>query len=131
MADLNPGNRPLSPFMIGQVYRVQITSLMSILHRATGVGLAVTAVLVVFWFLALGQGDKYFAVVDGILTSWIGGLVLLLSLVAFWYHFCNGVRHLFWDAGYGFDLTVMRKSGIAVGVATGVLTLLTLLTLAF
>ena len=113
--------------MIGQVYRPQISSILSILHRATGVGLTLSAILVVWWVLALGAGPESFAFVDGLLTSWIGGFILICSLVAFWYHFCNGVRHLFWDAGYGFELPTMHKSGKAVVAATGVLTVLTLI----
>jgi succinate dehydrogenase / fumarate reductase, cytochrome b subunit len=127
MADVKHGNRPLSPFMLGQVYRPQITSVLSILHRITGIGLALGAVLIVWWLLAAGTGPDYFAFVDGVLTSWIGGLVLILSLVAFWFHFCNGVRHLFWDAGYGFELDTVRKSGLAVIAATGILSVITLI----
>lgn len=127
MADVNRGNRPLSPFMLGQVYRFQITSVMSLLHRVTGVGISFGAVLGVWWFLAAASGPGYFAVVDGLLTSWIGGLVMLGMLVALWYHFCNGVRHLVWDAGYGFDLASVDRSGMIALVATGVLTILTLI----
>lgn len=127
MADVNRGNRPLSPFMLGEIYRPQITSVLSIIHRITGVGLTLAAVLVVWWLLAAGSSPGYFAFVDGILTSWIGGLILLLSLIAFWFHFCNGIRHLVWDAGYGFELDMVRKTGIGVLVATGVLTVITLI----
>lgn len=127
MADANPPNRPLSPFMIGPYYRPQITSVLSILHRITGVGLTLGAVLVVWWLFALGSGPERFAFVDGLLTSWIGGFVLICSLAAFWFHFCNGIRHLFWDAGYGFEITTAHKSGKAVVAATVVLTLLSLI----
>ena len=58
-----------------------------------------------------------FAFVDGLLTSWIGGLVLIVSLAALWYHFFNGIRHLVWDTGAGFDLDQLQKSGLAVIVA--------------
>ena len=118
-------NRPLSPHI--QVYRPQITSVLSILHRITGVGMTLAAVLIVWWFLAAATSAEYFATVDGIITSWIGGLILIGSLVAFWFHFCNGVRHLFWDAGYGFDLDMVDKSGKTVIVATAVLSVITLL----
>lgn len=127
MADVNRGNRPLSPFMIGEIYRPQITSVLSIVHRITGVCMTLAAVLVVWWLLAAGSSPGHFAVVDGILTSWIGGLILLLSMVAFWFHFCNGIRHLFWDAGYGFELDTVRKSGLAVLAATAVLSVITLI----
>jgi succinate dehydrogenase / fumarate reductase cytochrome b subunit len=125
MADVNRGNRPLSPHVT--IYRWPITAIMSILHRATGVGLAVGAVLGVWWFLAAATDPEYFALVDGLLTSWIGGLILVLSLAALWYHFCNGIRHLFWDAGYGFDVAALQKIGIAVAAGAVALTLITLI----
>ncbi len=127
MADVNRGNRPLSPFMLGQYYRLQLNSAMSLLHRITGISLVLAAVLVVWWFLAAGSTPEHFAFVDGILNSWIGGLVLILSLAAFWYHVFNGIRHLFWDAGYGFDLGILHKSGIAVFAGAGVMTVITLI----
>jgi succinate dehydrogenase / fumarate reductase cytochrome b subunit len=126
MADMNRGRRPLSPFMLGSAYRFQITSVMSILHRITGVGLALGAALGVWWFLAAASSPEYFAFVDGLLTSWLGGLVMIGLLVALWYHFCNGIRHLTWDAGYGFDPEVVTKTGVATVVATAALTLITL-----
>ena len=74
----------------------------------------------VWWFLAAAAGPQAFADADGLITSWLGGLVLILSLVAFWYHFFNGIRHLAWDAGFGFDLPQTYASGWAVVVATAV-----------
>ncbi len=125
MADVNRGNRPLSPHLT--IYRLPLAARMSIVHRITGVGLALTTVLVVWWFLAAASGRDYFETVDGLLTSWIGGLILIASLAALWYHFCTGVRHLWWDAGKGFEIDQVNKSSIAVLVAAGVLTLLTLI----
>jgi succinate dehydrogenase / fumarate reductase, cytochrome b subunit len=125
MADVNRGNRPLSPHL--QIYRPQLNSAMSIFHRITGIGLAVTAILVVWWFLAAASSRAYFERIDGLLTSWIGGLILLVSLAALWYHFCNGIRHLWWDAGKGFEIDQIHKSGLAVLAASGVLTVLTLI----
>jgi succinate dehydrogenase / fumarate reductase, cytochrome b subunit len=125
MADVNRGRRPLSPHLT--IYRPQITSVMSILHRATGVGMTLGAILVVWWFIAAATDAEYFATVDGLLTSWIGLLVLFFSLIAFWYHFCNGIRHLMWDTGYGLEVDAVVKSGyVAIG-ATAVLTILTLI----
>ena len=126
MADVNRGNRPLSPFMIGPIYRPQINSVMSICHRITGLGLALTGVLVVWWFMAAATGPGYFTFVDGLLTSWIGTLVMVVSLAALWYHFFAGIRHLVWDAGEGLEKSQIRPSGIAVLVGAGVMTLLTL-----
>ena len=126
MADVNRGNRPLSPFMIGPIYRPQINSIMSICHRITGLGLALTGMLVVWWFMAAATGPGYFTFVDGLLTSWIGTLVMFVSLAALWYHFFAGIRHLVWDAGEGLEKSQIRPSGIAVLVGAGVMTLLTL-----
>ncbi len=122
MADVNRGNRPLSPHL--QVYKPQITSMMSILHRATGVGMLVGAIAIVWWLLAAATGPDYFAFVDGVLTSWIGTLVMLGCAWALCYHLANGIRHLIWDMGLGFELEMVTKTGIAAAGASIVLTLL-------
>ncbi|MEL6477672.1 MAG: succinate dehydrogenase, cytochrome b556 subunit [Pseudomonadota bacterium] len=121
MADVNRGNRPLSPHL--QVYRPQITSVLSILHRATGAGLLIGAIGVVWWLLAAATSAEYFAYVDGVLTSWIGTLVMLGSAWALCYHLANGIRHLIWDMGLGFELDQVTKSGFAAVGASVVLTL--------
>jgi succinate dehydrogenase / fumarate reductase, cytochrome b subunit len=123
MADVNRGNRPLSPHL--SVYKPEWTMVLSITHRITGVGLTLGAALVSWWFLAAATSAEYFAVVDGLMTSWIGNLVLIGSAFALWYHAANGVRHLVWDAGYGLDLKDAEKSGKMVVVAAAVLTVLT------
>ncbi len=122
MADVNRGNRPLSPHL--QIYRPQISSVLSILHRMTGVGMALGAVLVVWWLLAAATGPEYFAIVDGLLTSWIGHLVLLGVTWALAYHLLTGIRHLFWDMGYGYELETVDKTGWAVVIGSAVLTVL-------
>ena len=125
MADVNRGNRPLSPHL--SIYRNHLTMMMSIMHRVTGCGLALGGMLVVWWFMAAARGPEYFAMVDGLLTSWVGGLILILSLAALWFHFFNGIRHLTWDAGAGFELDQAHKSGIAVLAAAAVMTVITLI----
>lgn len=125
MADVNRRDRPLSPHLT--IYRPQITMVMSIMHRITGAGMALGAVLVVWWFIAAASDPRHFAAVDGLLTSWLGLLVLVASLIAFWYHFCNGIRHLVWDTGAGFELETVTRSGYAALAGTAVLTLVTLL----
>jgi succinate dehydrogenase / fumarate reductase cytochrome b subunit len=125
MADVNRGNRPLSPHL--EIYKPEWTMVLSITHRITGVGLALGALLVSWWLLAAATSAEYFAYVDGLLTSTLGSLVLLGSLFALWYHFCNGVRHLLWDIGWGLDLKTAEKTGKLVVVAAGGLTMLTLL----
>ena len=118
-----PAPRPLSPHL--QVYRPQLTSVLSILHRATGVALAVGTLLLVWWLIAAATGPEAFGVVQTVLASWIGRLLLLGWTVALFYHLCNGIRHLFWDAGYGFELRTTYVSGWLVIVATIVLTAVT------
>ena len=127
MADVYQGNRPLSPFMIGQYYRPQMTSMSSIFIRVTGIAMIAAAVLIVWWFLAAATSPAYFAVVNGFLTSWFGDLVLFLSLLAFWYHALGGLRHLYWDNGGNMDVELAEKLGWGMIGGSGVLTLLTVL----
>lgn len=123
MADVNRGRRPLSPHLT--VYRQKFTGGTSIAHRITGVALNLGALLVVWWLLAASGESDYFALVDGLLTSWIGGLVLILLAAALSYHFMNGLRHLWWDTGHGFDMDLVRAS--AVGVIAGAVALTVLI----
>ncbi|MBE9555961.1 MAG: succinate dehydrogenase, cytochrome b556 subunit [Proteobacteria bacterium] len=105
-------SRPLSPHL--QVYRLQWTMLLSITHRITGVGLAMGGVLLVWWLMALASGPEYFAFVQALLASTIGRLMLLGWTWAMFYHLCNGIRHLCWDAGWGFELDTARNTGLFV-----------------
>ena len=123
MADVNRGNRPLSPHL--QVYRPQLTSITSILTRITGIALLAGAVLVVWWFLAAASGPEYFAFADGVITSWIGDLVMFGSVWALWYHTLAGLRHLIWDNGYFLDVESSDKMSWIVIGGSVVLTLLT------
>lgn len=112
----NTGGRPLSPHL--QVYRPQLTSVLSILHRMTGVALAVGTLLLVWWLIAAASGAEAFSTVQGVIGSWIGRLLLFGWSFALFYHLANGIRHLFWDAGRGFDLPIVHASGwIVVGVS--------------
>src|SRR6201996_6525319 len=117
--------RPLSPFMFPTWYRFQITSVLSILHRLTGIGLAVGSVLLAWWLISVATRGELFEATHTFLVSPIGMLLLFLWSVAFFYHLCNGIRHLVWDAGLGFALKKARLSGYAVLTATVVLTALT------
>jgi succinate dehydrogenase / fumarate reductase cytochrome b subunit len=121
-------DRPLSPHL--QIFRWYFTMALSIAHRATGIALAAGLVLLCWWLLALAQGPEAFAVVQGVIDSWFGVLVLLLYTLALFYHMGNGVRHLVWDFGYGFDVDVARRSGVAVLVFTGAMTVLVWLVIA-
>ena len=112
MADVNRGNRPLSPHLT--VYRQRWTGGPSIAHRISGVALTLGGVLVVWWFLAAASEPDYFHLVDGLMTSWIGGLVLIGLGAALSYHFLNGIRHLWWDSGNGFDLREVKLGATIV-----------------
>jgi len=122
MADANRGNRPLSPHLT--IYRPQLSSVLSIFQRITGVGMIVGAVLLVWWLLAAAVNAEYFEVVDGLLTSWFGLLVLLGLTWALSYHLLNGLRFLFWDAGYGFELAQVDFTARATLIGSVVLTAL-------
>ncbi|MEL6235996.1 MAG: succinate dehydrogenase, cytochrome b556 subunit [Pseudomonadota bacterium] len=125
MADVNRGNRPLSPHLT--IYRPQITSISSILTRITGNALLVAALLIVWWLLAAATGPEYFAIADAVLTSVLGDIVLSLSVLGFWYHFLAGLRHLYWDSGRGLDLATAELMGKGAMIGSVVLTALTLI----
>lgn len=119
--DMDARKRPLSPHL--QIYRWQITNSLSILHRMTGVALSVGTLLLLYWLAAAATGPAAFATAQAVVGSWIGRLLLFGWSIALFYHLCNGLRHLAWDAGYGFSLPSVTKSGMAVLGATAVLTL--------
>ena len=115
-------SRPLAPHV--GIYRWQLTSVLSILHRVSGMVLGVGTLLLTWWLIAAVEGPEAFARMQGIMSSWLGRLVLLAFSLALFYHLCNGIRHLFWDFGYGFELRTVYRSGRTVVAATVVLTLL-------
>jgi succinate dehydrogenase / fumarate reductase cytochrome b subunit len=114
--------RPLSPFMIGPYYRPQLTSMLSITHRATGVFLSLGSVLLAGWLMAAASGPEAYACAQRLINAWYGQLLLLGWSYALFYHLCNGIRHLFWDAGYGFELKTVYRSGWLVVGASVLLT---------
>ncbi len=97
--------------------------LLSITHRITGVGLAAGSILLVWWLTALAIGPEYFATAQSIMGSWIGRLLLLGWSWALFFHFCNGIRHLCWDAGWGYEIDTARKTGLSVVAGSILLTL--------
>ena len=101
--------QPLSPHL--QVYKPQLTSMMSIMHRGTGVFLAVAAVFVVYWVYALAQGPESFGQAQQIVNSIWGKLVLLGVVFCTFYHLANGIRHLMWDTGHGLELKPAYQTG--------------------
>ena len=125
MADVNRGNRPLSPFMLGQYYRPQLNSVTSILTRISGNAMIVAAILIAWWLLAAGSGPEYFAVADFVITSFIGDVIMFFSVLGLWYHSLAGIRHLLWDNGYCLDVETADKLGWVIIGGAIVLTLLT------
>ncbi len=123
MADVNRGNRPLSPHL--QVYRMQMTAISSIFIRITGNALLVGTLLIVWWLLAAATSPGYFALADAVLTSWFGKLVMLGSIWALWYHSLGGLRHLYFDSGRGLDVPTAEKLGWGMFIGSAVLTVLT------
>ncbi|MCZ6524499.1 MAG: succinate dehydrogenase, cytochrome b556 subunit [Alphaproteobacteria bacterium] len=114
--------RPLSPHL--QIYRWQLTSVMSMLHRISGVTLVGGTLLLTWWLVAAVEGPEEFEVVQGVIGSWYGQAVLLGFTLALFYHLCNGIRHLVWDLGLGLELDSVYRSGRAVIIATVLLTVL-------
>lgn len=120
-AQPSPAARPLSPHI--QIYKPQLTSVLSILHRITGVALALGTVLLVWWLAAAAAGPRDYRAMQEFMGSDLGLLLLLGWSAALFFHLANGIRHLFWDAGLGFDLNTVYQSGWSVVAVTVVLTL--------
>lgn len=115
--------RPLSPHL--QVYRPQITSVLSITHRLTGIGLAVGALFLTYWLSSAGYGPETFERAQAVMGSWFGRLVLFGFTFSLYFHLANGIRHLAWDAGWGFELPTLRLSGWLVVVFSAAATVAT------
>jgi succinate dehydrogenase / fumarate reductase cytochrome b subunit len=123
MADVNRGNRPLSPHLT--IYRPQMTSMTSIFVRITGNALIAGTLLSVWWLLAASTSPEYFAMADAVMTSWFGQLVMLGSIWAIWYHTLGGIRHLIWDYAIGLDIPTAYKLGWVLIIGSFALTVIT------
>lgn len=115
--------RPLSPHL--QVYRLPLTAVLSITHRLTGLVNVLGAVLLVFTLFAVAAGPEAYAAAHAVIDSWFGRIVLFGFTLALYFHLCNGVRHLFWDMGYGFELETVDKTAVSALICALVLTLVT------
>ncbi|MGB0217795.1 MAG: succinate dehydrogenase, cytochrome b556 subunit [Sinimarinibacterium flocculans] len=115
-------SRPLSPFMLGPYYRFQWTSVLSFGHRITGIGLSLGTALLAIWLIALAGGAQWYAAVATHVQAWYGQVLLFAWTWALMYHLGNGIRHLFWDIGRGFELKTAERSGYFVVVASLLLT---------
>jgi len=119
---MEKSQRPLSPHL--QIYRPQLTSVLSITHRITGMALVIGTLVLVYWLLAAASGPEAYASAQALLGSWLGRVVMLGFSYALFFHLCNGIRHLFWDVGLGFELKTAYASGnavIAVSIALTVI----------
>lgn len=125
MADVNRGNRPLSPHL--QVYKLPLAAITSIMTRITGHALVAGIVLLVWWLAAAVTSESAFACADWVLRSWIGFIIMTGAMWSLWYHLLAGIRHLGYDAGYGMGIECSRKSSMALIVGSVVLALLTLI----
>jgi len=114
-------DRPLSPHL--QIYEWQLTWILSILHRIAGVALALGTLLLLWWLIAAAAGPGPFAAAQDFMGSWLGRLLLFGWTAAFFFHLANGIRHLAWDAGFGFELPAAYRSGWAVVALTALSTL--------
>jgi succinate dehydrogenase / fumarate reductase, cytochrome b subunit len=114
------GKRPLSPHI--SIYRWQITMVLSITHRATGIGLVAGALLFAYWLSSAAYSPQAFADAQAVMGSWFGQLVLLGLTASLWFHLANGIRHLAWDAAWGFEMDKVRATGWLVIIAAVVLT---------
>ena len=118
---MNSAPRPISPHL--QIYKPQLTSVLSISHRLTGLVLSVGTLFLVWWLAAAAYGEAEFAAAQSFWGSWLGLLLLFGWSFSLFFHLCNGVRHLAWDAGWGFTLKEAYASGWAVVSASTILTL--------
>ncbi len=115
--------RPMSPHLL--IYKLPITARLSILHRGTGAVLTIGLILLAITLVNVASGESAWENIQWVISSWFGHLVLIGFTASLYYHFCNGIRHLFWDIGKGLDLKSAEKSAILVLMATIALTALT------
>ena len=119
--------RPMSPYMLGPYYKFQITSLLSILNRLTGVFMSViTAPLLLCWLIALASGEEAYAGLSAFLGSVLGMLIIAASVFSFSFHLMGGIRHLIWDAGWMLEIQQVRLSGWLAIIGSVLLTLIVL-----
>jgi len=118
---MNKTNRPLSPHL--SIYRWPITMTLSILHRFTGVTLSVGLIILTIWLVALSTDTAAYEYIATLMQTVVGRLLLVNFSFMFFFHLCNGVRHLFWDVGKGFDIHHANISAWLVVLTTIILTL--------
>jgi succinate dehydrogenase / fumarate reductase cytochrome b subunit len=117
---MSSNNRPLSPHL--DVYSLPLSALISIVHRGTGAFLSIGSIVLVWWLMALAGGEEAFMSAQSFMGSFFGRLILFGWSFALFFHLANGIRHLIWDAGYGFEKEAVEKSSLIVIGAAGFLT---------
>ena len=117
--------RPLSPHL--QVYKPQLTSILSITHRGTGVFLSLGALLLTCWLVGLASGEVIYNYLQQHITAWYGKLILIAFIFSLYYHLANGIRHLFWDIGLGLEISTTYISGYVTVAASIILTVVTII----
>ena len=109
-------NRPLSPHL--SIHKKVLTSVFSILHRITGIGLSLGSILIAIWISLLSLGPNYFFIFQTISDTFLFKLILMLWTIGIFYHLFNGIRYLYWTYGIGMDLKTVYASGYIVGILT-------------
>ena len=115
-------NNPLSPHL--QIYKWQISSLLSITHRIVGVINIFAITIICFWILLLFFGKSNYQLIHFFLNSMFGKFLAISLCWTFSFHILNEIRHLFWDAGFGFDLKISKITGVSVMIGSFLLTIL-------
>jgi succinate dehydrogenase / fumarate reductase cytochrome b subunit len=116
-------NRPLSPHL--QIYKPQLTSVLSITHRGTGVFLTLGALFLSCWLMSIANGPECYTALQQHVLAWYGQILLYAWVFSLYYHLCNGIRHLVWDMGHGLEIKTTYLSGYIVVAASIVLTIVT------
>ena len=119
---MSQAQRPLSPHL--QIYKPQLTSVLSVTHRGTGLALAIGTLFLVWWLFAAAAGPDAYALAQGFWYSWLGRLMLFGWTFSLFYHLCNGIRHLCWDVGWGFEIKTTYLTGWIVVASSIALTLI-------
>ena len=119
---MNDSNNPLSPHL--QIYRWHVSSLLSITHRISGVINLLSLILIFFWLLVLSQGENGYEIFLIIMNSFFGKFILIGFTWSMSFHLLSGIRHLFWDMGYGFEIKIANISGITVIIFSLILTII-------
>lgn len=116
-------NRPLSPHL--QIYKPQLTSVLSITHRGTGVFLTVGALFLSCWLLSVAYGPESYSALQQYIQTWYGQIIMYAWVFSLYFHLCNGIRHLFWDLGLGLDIKTTYLSGYIVVAVSILFTIVT------